>query len=186
MSSLFDICSIYIRTYLDTCCGCTLYRFVSLLPQPEQKAIIIASNDKYISAMFVSFDRIVHMTWQIKRRQLDNIYYYGHCRLWYYTGQLWGEGDYMNGKRTGYWRYWHRNGRLRTKGIYFDGCKEGDWQEFYDTGRQLSKGCYRRDFNVGHWQFWDTDGQLSQEYYYTINGSLVKYKVRQPRQSNEN
>ena len=43
---------------------------------------------------------------------------HGYWEYYYYNGQLYSKGKYVNGNRHGYWEYYHTDGQLDSK-IYY-------------------------------------------------------------------
>ena len=51
---------------------------------------------------------------------------------------LWSEGNFVDGKKTGLWKYYYINGNLQWEGNFVDGKDTGLWK-YYNREGQLNK-----------------------------------------------
>ena len=59
----------------------------------------------------------------------------GSWKEFYESGEKEGEGEYVNGKKTGSWKFYFRNGRTEQTGLYDGhGKPDGIWKWYYDSG----------------------------------------------------
>lgn len=70
-------------------------------------------------------------------------YKQGKWKEFYPGGQLKGEGEYLNDRKTGPWLFYHLNGKIEQTGQYTkDGKPTGDWKWFYDSGNLLREESF--------------------------------------------
>ncbi len=69
--------------------------------------------------------------------------YKGHWKIYYPTGQLKEEGDYLNGVKDGEWKYYYRNGTLEQTGKYVKARTHGTWVWFYPNGKRHREEIHR-------------------------------------------
>ena len=61
---------------------------------------------------------------------------HGYWEKYYFNGNLWFKGNYVNGERHGYWEEYYYNGKLDYKCYYINGkecglCEEYNNKTFY-------------------------------------------------------
>jgi antitoxin component YwqK of YwqJK toxin-antitoxin module len=77
-------------------------------------------------------------------------YKQGKWKEFYNTGQLKGEGEYLNDRRIGEWIYYYQNGKIEQRGSFTkDGKPTGDWKWFYDSGNLLREESFIRGLPEG-------------------------------------
>lgn len=84
----------------------------------------------------------------------------GDWKLYYDSGELFGEGGYAEGLREGPWRFYNRDGSLAQEGGFREGRYHGDWTWYYPNGDVHRKEAYRRGKEDGLFQEWNRDGEL--------------------------
>ena len=84
----------------------------------------------------------------------------GEWKLFYNTGELFGEGAYVEGVREGPWRFYNRDGSLAQEGNYRSGLHHGDWIWYYPSGDIHRKESFRKGKEDGLFQEWNADGEL--------------------------
>lgn len=97
----------------------------------------------------------------------------GHTKL-YEKGQLVAEGRFNNkGNKDGLWRYYYANGKLRLSENYKNGVIQGEAREYLSNGflSELRK--------------YDSEGEPTEEQYYTYNGILENTVSVQADKSNK-
>ena len=67
---------------------------------------------------------------------------HGSWERYWDNGQLWYNGNYVNGNRHGYFEYYYDNGQLWSKGNYVNGNKHGYWEEYYWSDGKLKSKIY--------------------------------------------
>jgi antitoxin component YwqK of YwqJK toxin-antitoxin module len=58
----------------------------------------------------------------------------GFWKEFYPTGELRGEGNYTDSKRTGVWKFYFPSAKLEQTGSYKNGKPNGQWKWFYEDG----------------------------------------------------
>lgn len=59
----------------------------------------------------------------------------GAWKEFYEGGEVYGEGSYLNNKRTGAWKYFYRDGKTEQQGTYnAAGKPDGVWKWYYESG----------------------------------------------------
>lgn len=77
-------------------------------------------------------------------------YKQGKWKEYYNTGQLRGEGEYLNDRRLGEWIYYYQNGKIEQKGSFTkDGKPTGDWRWYYESGNTLREESFIRGLPEG-------------------------------------
>ena len=66
----------------------------------------------------------------------------GYWKKYYPNGDIWYNGNYLNGKPEGYWEGYWSNGNLMYKGNYLNGKADGYWERYYSNGKIEWKGNY--------------------------------------------
>ena len=84
----------------------------------------------------------------------------GAWKLFYDSGELFGEGGYEEGLREGAWRFYNRDGSLAQEGNYRAGNYHGDWTWYYPNGDIHRRESYRKGKEDGLFQEWNVDGEL--------------------------
>ena len=84
----------------------------------------------------------------------------GLHQMWYYSGKIKSEVNYVNNKREGLFIGWYENGQIHKKGYYVNGQMEGLYQEWYDNGAILLKANYVNDKMSGLYTSFYRDGYL--------------------------
>ena len=56
---------------------------------------------------------------------------HGPYTSWYSNGQMWEQGEYLDGAREGFWTFWHFNGKVSKHGYVKAGKIEGRWIEYF-------------------------------------------------------
>ena len=59
--------------------------------------------------------------------------FHGTYKEWYENGQVWKEGEYVNGRKIGAWKFWAEDGKLLKSGAYVDGHPDGKFT-YYGPG----------------------------------------------------
>jgi antitoxin component YwqK of YwqJK toxin-antitoxin module len=88
----------------------------------------------------------------------------------YGIGQLFEEGRYINGKRTGVWRRYWPNGNVMSEITYQMGRPRGEYRTFYPNGKVEELGSWDLDRNTGKFQRWHPNGQLAQDFVFNDHG----------------
>ncbi len=98
----------------------------------------------------------------------------GPRKEWLDNGQLWFEGQYKAGKRTGTWKtYDFDKGYLREQGEYVEDKKEGEWRFFNENGAVIATFQYKNNVQDGPFVLFNESGEKIME------GSYNKGRVEQ-------
>jgi antitoxin component YwqK of YwqJK toxin-antitoxin module len=89
--------------------------------------------------------------------------------LYYENGQKKLEGAYKNGERIGKWSYWYANGNLWSQGEYLNGHENGLKTVYHENGQKYYEGNLKDGTRIGKWNFWEMDGTLIKEIDYDNN-----------------
>lgn len=69
--------------------------------------------------------------------------YKGKWKIYYKTGELKEEGEYVEGIKEGEWNYYYQNGVLEQKGKFVKGKVHGKWQWFYQNSKKRREESFR-------------------------------------------
>lgn len=83
----------------------------------------------------------------------------GYLRDYYMSGQLYREGRFLKGNKSGLFRLFHPNGQLASEGHYRKGQKDGTWKNFYENGSPRDVLIYE-DGQAFVEQHWNDEGTL--------------------------
>ena len=77
-------------------------------------------------------------------------YQQGRWKEYYASGELKGEGEYIDGRRIGDWIFYHQNGKIEQKGKFLKGAKpSGLWVWFYESGNMLRQENFTNGLENG-------------------------------------
>jgi hypothetical protein len=107
--------------------------------------------------------------WHVKRMSDGSTVEHGRWSAWHNNGELYLDGEYVNGVRHGPWPSWHVNGQLRGSGQFEYGNKVGTWIYWDDTGRKRHEWSYLDDKKHGRATDWDEHGKVTASGEY-VNG----------------
>ncbi|HLP12002.1 MAG TPA: toxin-antitoxin system YwqK family antitoxin [Flavobacteriales bacterium] len=86
--------------------------------------------------------------------------YRGPWKIYYTTGELKEEGEYLDGVKEGEWKYYYRNGAIEQKGKYVKGKIHGPWYWFYTNGKKHREETYRYGKEEGITTEYDSVGNV--------------------------
>lgn len=69
--------------------------------------------------------------------------YRGYWKIYYPTGELKEEGEFIDGVREGEWKFYYRNQKPEQKGKYVKGKVHGSWIWYYENGKKRREETYR-------------------------------------------
>ncbi len=69
--------------------------------------------------------------------------YKGKWKIFYKTGELKEEGEYIDGIKEGEWKYYYTNGVIEQKGKYVKGKIHGSWSWYYANSKKHREETYR-------------------------------------------
>lgn len=84
----------------------------------------------------------------------------GMWKLFFASGELQAEGEFIDGQRTGQWKFYFFDGKLGQKGTYRDGLPNGQWTWYYANGDVKRDEGYRRGKEDGEFVEYDAQGNL--------------------------
>ena len=70
--------------------------------------------------------------------------YKGKWKIYYTTGELKAEGEYLNGYKDGKWKYYFLTGELEQEGIYKKNLVSGEWIWYFKNGSVKRQEYYRK------------------------------------------
>jgi uncharacterized protein len=74
----------------------------------------------------------------------------GAWKEYYNTGELKGEGTYVNGQRIGDWKYYHQNGKIEQIGKFLKNEKpDGPWKWYFENGNLLREETFENGMEIG-------------------------------------
>ena len=77
----------------------------------------------------------------------------------YENGQMEYTGEFTpDGHRQGMWKYWYPNGNLWSEGEFEGGRRTGLAKVYYENGQLRYSGRFNKDKEVGNWTFYKQDG----------------------------
>ncbi|MES2629296.1 MAG: hypothetical protein V4616_10060 [Bacteroidota bacterium] len=118
----------------------------------------------------------------------SNFVFHGPYRQ-YYQDEVYVEGDYSLGVRSGFWKKYYQGGRLCTKGMYVNGKPHGSWKYFYSTDVLASVFFFNNGVKTGIWvgygfngkkiysSEFDEQGNLLRASYFRDNGNIAGDEV---------
>ena len=68
----------------------------------------------------------------------------GNWKLFYPTGELKAQGQYVQGLKSGEWQYFFASGKIEQIGNYKDGLAHGSWKWYYESGDLLREERFRK------------------------------------------
>ncbi len=92
-----------------------------------------------------------------------------HALLYYASGNLMGEGDYVNKEKTGTWKFYSELGHLTSKDHYMAGKKEGQSTTFLPDGKIGEISNWKAGVQQGNWKTFYETGQVREECRYENN-----------------
>jgi len=137
----------------------------SKLSEKEQ----ILSSGYYVNLFRNRLDRIVYgYIDNTAKDNVDNtakgcIIKHGIHREWKYSGKLWREATYKNGKLHGVWREWYSNDKLQRELTYKHGKKHGIWREWAIDGKLWRETTCKNGKEHGIYRRWWDNGKLKIE-----------------------
>jgi len=76
----------------------------------------------------------------------------------------WSQGNFLEGKKVGLWKFYYDiDSTLEQKGRYLNGKKDGIWESFYKSGQIYQSGNYENGYKIGHWDYYYENGNKLQE-----------------------
>lgn len=94
-----------------------------------------------------------------------------YAHIFYTTGALYAEGQYINEKEDSIWKFYDDMQRLIKKSQYKNGKKEGKSVAFYSNGNVLEVKNWKNDSADGPFEQYYDDGSLMEEGTY-VHGQL--------------
>lgn len=82
-------------------------------------------------------------------------------RMYFPTGELQIEGEYLNDKRHGKWMAYYKDGTEWSENNYKDGEYHGPYKQWYPNGQLRVSGQYVEGKEVGEWLFYDEEGNIA-------------------------
>lgn len=76
---------------------------------------------------------------------------HGHAFRLLSSGELYEEGEFFNGFRTGEWKAFGQRGGVISLGTYQEGKRIGHWRHWESDGTLVSEGLRKNDKAVGIW-----------------------------------
>ena len=58
----------------------------------------------------------------------------GLWKVYWFNGNLWSKGSYLNGKKDGVWEFYWEHGNLHCKGSFLDGKQIGTREDYDKEG----------------------------------------------------
>ncbi len=86
--------------------------------------------------------------------------YEGTWKLFYPTGELRAEGEYLSGDKEGKWNYFFITGELEQKGNYKKNLPSGEWVWYFKSKEIKRKEYYRRGREDGESMEYDEEGEI--------------------------
>ena len=70
------------------------------------------------------------------------------------------------GKYQGSWKMYYSTGELKAEGEYLEGYKNGKWRYYFLTGELEQEGSYKKNMVSGAWTWYFKNGAVKREEYY--------------------
>jgi antitoxin component YwqK of YwqJK toxin-antitoxin module len=147
--------------------------------------------------------RQAHVQRTVTRYSDESFKNEGPYKEYYANGQVFVEGTYSEGKKSGDWKFFHPNG-TEAKTITYEngvphgvievhdadgvliavrefnaGKRSGTWKTFDKTGAQiLTERHYKDGLPDGLWQIWHANGQLASQQPYVagkLSGNVISW-----------
>lgn len=101
---------------------------------------------------------------------------HGKVQVFYTTGQVYDQTNWVDGKKHGEWIQYFQNGNIKMITYYENDVLHGCFNVNSDNNEPEVVGRYENNLRVGTWLFYDEEGnqRLSLEY---ANGEVVNKEV---------
>jgi len=87
----------------------------------------------------------------------------GEWNLYYESGELRAEGNFVNSSREGEWIFYFKNGNVESRGKYSEGLPQGEWRWYFPNKSLRRVEYYRRGREDGESVEYDADGNVISE-----------------------
>lgn len=84
----------------------------------------------------------------------------GTWKLYYETGILKKQTNYLNGLENGEEIFWFENGKIEKKGSYLSGKLNGKYEWYYENGQKKQEGFFVNGKEDSTWNEWHENGKL--------------------------
>lgn len=84
----------------------------------------------------------------------------GPWKLYYPSGEIQAEGEYVDNLKEGKWKYFYTSGKSRQVGQYRKGLPHGEWNWYYENGLSWREEIYRKGKEDGLMTEYDTLGNV--------------------------
>ena len=100
----------------------------------------------------------------------------GVCKLFYPSGEVLEESEWIDGVQQGKYRAFFQNGKPFLECIYKEGQRNGFCISFYPSGTMEVEAFYKNDLPEGEWKYFSENNQLRFTLQYS-NGILLNPEV---------
>lgn len=98
---------------------------------------------------------------------------HGHQKMYYETGELMYEGEFINNKQEGIWKLYYENGDIKRENIFKNHIKIFQ-KEYYKGNKIKSETSYNEDTGKeSSKKEWNEDGKLTEETSVGQSGKLL-------------
>ena len=107
--------------------------------------------------------------------------------LFFPSGEIMAEGEYVNNQKEGKWKYFYKTGKTRQTGSYRLGLPHGEWFWYYQNGQSWREEIYRKGKEDGLMVEYDSIGNIihSGEYIDGLKNGMWFYHVNDHKEEGE-
>ncbi len=87
----------------------------------------------------------------------------GLVTRWYPNGQIYVEGNFINGERNGLLTWWYQTGQKKEEAYFKMGKQDSIVTQWYDNGQEYAIGNYKNDKLHGLLTWWYQGGNKKEE-----------------------
>jgi antitoxin component YwqK of YwqJK toxin-antitoxin module len=122
----------------------------------------------YISFLSTSGE-LVYSHMNKAKRKVQNFkadWRQGKYQTFYINGQVYEDGQYINGEQEGKWMYYYSDGTVLRESYYKDGYPDSVWKDYHINGKLSSQVSYVEGKVNGEQVLYYEAGQVSARYTY--------------------
>lgn len=87
----------------------------------------------------------------------------GNVTRWHSNGEIYSEGQFINGNRTGEFNWYYENGKKKERSFFDGGKRIAMTTQWYDNGKKHAEGNYKKGLLNGKLTWWYENGQKKEE-----------------------
>ena len=87
----------------------------------------------------------------------------GKVTRWHSNGEIYSEGNFINGNRSGEFNWYYENGKKKERSFFDGGKRIAMTTQWYDNGKKHAEGNYKKGQLNGKLTWWYENGQKKEE-----------------------